>query len=71
MISDGFLARDQLGGGGHPTAAGCEVPVETFRDLADYWKTAEASVREDLLEAVLAVIDNDGDDNGDNTPDVE
>jgi len=52
---------DQLGGGGHPTAAGCEVPVETFHDLADYWKTCGASVREELLEAVIAVVDEDGD----------
>ncbi|MDF9748420.1 DHH family phosphoesterase [Natrinema salsiterrestre] len=52
---------DQLGGGGHPTAAGCEVPVETFRDLADFWKTCGVSVREDLLEAVIAVVNEDGD----------
>jgi oligoribonuclease NrnB/cAMP/cGMP phosphodiesterase (DHH superfamily) len=52
---------NQLGGGGHPTAAGCEVPAETFRDLADYWKTAGASVRDDLLEAVMAVVKEDGD----------
>lgn len=51
---------DQLGGGGHPTAAGCEVPIETFRELADYWKTCGASVRQDALEAIVAVVE-DGD----------
>ena len=52
---------DQLGGGGHPTAAGCEIPVETFRELADYWVTRGQSVREEVLEAVIAVVDEDGD----------
>ncbi|WP_226043452.1 hypothetical protein [Natrinema sp. DC36] len=52
---------DQLGGGGHPTAAGCEIPAETFRELADYWVTRGQSVREEVLEAVMAVVHEDGD----------
>lgn len=33
----------ELGGSGHPTAAGCEVPIETFRELAHYWSTTGES----------------------------
>lgn len=51
----------ELGGGGHPTAAGADVPVECFRDLASYWAHAGATVYEDLLDAVRAVVEG-GDD---------
>ena len=39
----------RLGGGGHPTASGFSVPVETFRDLARYWATAGDSVIDLIL----------------------
>lgn len=45
----------ELGGGGHPTAAGCEVPLQNFRELADYWRTAGESKRVVLLGAVEEV----------------
>lgn len=46
----------QLGGGGHPTAAGSKVPVETFRDLAAYWATAGTSVRSKVTSAIETVV---------------
>ncbi|RQG93709.1 DHH family phosphoesterase [Natrarchaeobius oligotrophus] len=48
-----------LGGGGHPTAAGCSAPVQTFRELADYWKTRGASVREEVIDAVHHVASSE------------
>lgn len=47
---------DHLGGGGHPTAAGCSVPVSTFRELADFWATRGASVRLDIFDAIQAIV---------------
>lgn len=53
---DGFVlcheVADQLGGGGHPTAAGCSVPARTFRELAAYWESCGESVTDDVVEAV-------------------
>ena len=43
---------ERLGGGGHPTAAGCSVPVQTFREMAEYWSTAGESIEDRLYEAV-------------------
>lgn len=51
----------KLGGGGHPTAAGCEVPIDTFRELARYWSLAGESHRSVLLNAVRDVV-NGGED---------
>jgi len=53
---------EQLGGGGHPTAAGCAVPVDRFRELARYWATAGDHVHDAVLDAVRAVVSEDGGD---------
>jgi len=47
---------DQLGGGGHPTAAGCEIPVESFSELAAYWTNEGSDVHEDIYQAIEAVV---------------
>lgn len=49
------VARE-LGGGGHPTAAGCDAPVETFRELAEYWTTAGDYVISDIRQAIRIVV---------------
>lgn len=61
------LAAELGGGGGHPTAAGCSIPVESFRELAEYWSTAGGTVWDDIIEAALAVTD----DETEVTPDAE
>ena len=45
-----------LGGGGHPTASGFPVPVNHFRDLAEYWATAGESVHGDVLDAAYQPV---------------
>ncbi|MDS0280339.1 recombinase RecJ [Halomicroarcula sp. S1AR25-4] len=50
----------ELGGGGHPTAAGCEVPVDTFRDLAHYWASEGSSSYDDIRRAIRAVVKGGG-----------
>lgn len=45
-----------LGGGGHPTASGFGMPVETGRDLAAYWASAGESVRDQVLDAIHEVV---------------
>ena len=56
----------RLGGGGHPTASGFSVPVETFRDLARYWATAGESVVDLILtESEHVLRDETSDGNGD------
>lgn len=44
----------ELGGGGHPTAAGCGVPADTFRELAAYW--AQACIGSRVETKILNVI---------------
>jgi oligoribonuclease NrnB/cAMP/cGMP phosphodiesterase (DHH superfamily) len=46
----------EFGGGGHPTAAGFSVPVENFRDLAEYWASASGTVRPAVLQACYDVF---------------
>jgi oligoribonuclease NrnB/cAMP/cGMP phosphodiesterase (DHH superfamily) len=50
----------EFGGGGHPTAAGFSVPVENFRDLAEYWASASGAVRPAVLQACYDVFDETG-----------
>jgi oligoribonuclease NrnB/cAMP/cGMP phosphodiesterase (DHH superfamily) len=45
-----------LGGGGHPTASGFPIPVDTFRDLAEYWATAGESVHGQILDAAYHAV---------------
>ena len=49
----------ELGGGGHPTAAGFSVPTSTFHDLAWYWARAGKSAMDDVLVAAEAVINSE------------
>ncbi|MBX0325763.1 hypothetical protein EGH21_22355 [Halomicroarcula sp. F13] len=49
----------ELGGGGHPTAAGCEAPVDTFRELAEYWTREGANVYDDIQYAI-GIVDGGG-----------
>lgn len=51
-----------FGGGGHPTAAGCDVPVDAFHELAEYWATDGTSVRDEILGTIGEVVTG-GDDN--------
>lgn len=53
----------ELGGGGHPTAAGCELDFGAFRDLAYYWQTKGDCARSDGLEAVRSVVLQEADHN--------
>jgi len=53
---------EELGGGGHPTAAGCDIPADTFREVAHYWSTSGLSVRQEVLGAVKAVVSDGGDE---------
>lgn len=48
---------EQLGGGGHPTAAGCEIPFGSFEELAGYWVNRGSETRVKIYEAIEAVVD--------------
>ena len=52
----------ELGGGGHPTAAGAGVPVYYFRDLAAYWTSCAQGTRAEtrILNAVAEVLRGEG-----------
>lgn len=47
----------RLGGDGHPTAARCSAPVETFRELAGYWASAGQSVWPRVRDAIETVLE--------------
>jgi oligoribonuclease NrnB/cAMP/cGMP phosphodiesterase (DHH superfamily) len=49
----------ELGGGGHPTAAGCGVPADNFRELAHWWSMMgmDGHVVTEILNAAAAVVE--------------
>lgn len=49
----------ELGGGGHPTASGFPIPVETFRELAEYWRSEGQSAREEIWDVIFEVTDDE------------
>lgn len=49
-------AAAELGGGGHPTAAGCSLPFGTFLELADYWLDVGQTHDAVVLDAIAAAL---------------
>lgn len=56
-FTDCHTVAKRLGGGGHPTAAGCGIPVDTFRDLARYWSSCGNSVLVEIMPVIGEVAD--------------
>jgi len=47
---------EKLGGGGHPTASGFPVPVQTFGETAEYWSSSGRNVWSQVLRAIEEVV---------------